>query len=445
MSITANGSGKFVTPRGRRWLVGAGLAAVLLALLAAMAIRLIPSDEALARRVAAELETALGVPVSIGALHWQLLPSPRVELENAVIRQPQPIEISKLTVHLNSAALWQRRLKVDRAVVRGGVLPQLSLRGLGGRLTADMPARAKRYTVDALPVGRVEWVDVTWVSRWGIRLLYEGDADFDAGWRPRTATLRRSQVSPPAELTLTRQGQQDRWALRNTVGGGTAHGEIALQTHAQGGLRLSGKLQPRNIDVASAFQAFDRRALALVSGKASGETMVSARGANLGELAQSLHTATTFTMGRSVLLHFDLDKAIRSVGKEHAGVTPLDRISGQIDTQNTPQGMVVSFSGLKTSSGALSASGTARLVHRQIDAELAVELAGGLVGVPLTISGSVDKVQVSVPASAIAGAAVGTAVLPGVGTVIGARIGSAIGKLFGSQQDTSQRPAPSRK
>ena len=383
------------------------------------------------------------MPVSIGALRWQLLPSPRVELENAVIRQPQPIEISKLTMHLNSAALWQRRLKVDRAVVRGAVLPQLSLRGLGSRLAAVRPDTGKHFTVDTLPLARVEWVDVTWISRWGIRLVYEGDADFDAGWRPRTATLRRSQVSPPAELTLTRQGQQDRWALRNTVGGGTAHGEIALQTHAQGGLRLSGKLQPRNIDVASALQAFDRRAL--VSGKASGETMVSARGANLGEMALSLHTATTFTMGRSVLLHFDLDKAIRSVGKEHVGVTPLDGISGQIDTQNTPQGMVVSFSSLKTSSGALSASGKARLANRQIEAELAVDLIDGLVGVPLTISGPVNKVQVSVPASAIAGAAVGTAVLPGVGTVIGARIGSAIGKLFGSQQDTSQRPAPSRK
>ena len=441
--MTASALFKPATPIAYKWLLRTACAAALLALLAVIAALWIPSDEQLARRAAAEVETALGVPVSIGALHWQLLPSPRVELENTVIRQPQPIEISKLTLYIDSAALWQRRLKVDRAVLQGAVLPQLSLRGLGGRLTADMPARAKRYTVDALPVGRVEWVDVTWVSRWGIRLVYEGDADFDAGWRPRTATLRRSQVSPPAELTLTRQGQQDRWALRNTVGGGTAHGEIALQTHVQGGLRLSGKLQPRNIDVASALQAFDRRAP--VSGKASGETMVSAKGANLGELAQSLHTATTFTMGRSVLLHFDLDKAIRSVGKEHAGVTPLDGISGQIDTQNTPQGMVVSFSGLKTSSGALSASGTARLAHRQIEAELAVELAGGLVVVPITIRGPVDKVQVSVPASAIAGAAAGTAVLPGVGTVIGARVGSAIGKLFGLQQDTSQRPAPSRK
>ena len=48
-------------------------------------------------------------------------------------------------------------------------------------------------------------------------------------------------------------------------------------------------------------------------------------------------------MGRSTLLRFDLDKAIRSLGQEHAGQTPLDSVTGQIDTQNTPQGMVVSL------------------------------------------------------------------------------------------------------
>jgi len=443
MSVTADAPTRHAKPamfRARRWLLGAGLVAAVLALLAVIAVRLIPSDETLARRVAAELEAALGVPVSMGALHWQLLPSPRVELQNAVIRQPQPIEINKLTLHLSSAALWQRRLKVDRAVVQGAVVPQMSLRGLAFPPAIALPTIAKNFTVDALPLARIEWVDVTWISHHGRRLVYEGNADFDVGWRPRIATLRRPQVSPPAELTLTRQGLEDRWKVDSAVGGGSADGEIQLHTSAQGGLRLSGKLQPRDVDVASALQAFERRAI--VAGKLSGATSVDAKGVSLGEIAQSLHTATTFTMGRSALLRFDLDKAIRSVGKNHSGTTPLDAISGQIGTQNTPQGMVVTFSRLKTSSGALSASGTARLANRQIDAELAVDLAGGLVGVPLTISGSVDKVQVSVPASAIAGAAVGTAVLPGVGTVIGARIGSAIGKLFTPKPDAIQGPAP---
>ena len=74
--------------RARRWWVGVGAVLGVLALLAVVLVSLIPSDEELASRAATELEAALGVPVSIGALHWQLLPSPRVVIENAATRQP---------------------------------------------------------------------------------------------------------------------------------------------------------------------------------------------------------------------------------------------------------------------------------------------------------------------------------------------------------------------
>lgn len=157
MSVPADAPSRLAKParlRARKWLLGLGLVAAVLALLAIIAARLIPPDETLARRAAAELETALGVPVSIGALHWQLLPSPRVELENAVVRQPQPIEINKLTLHLSSAALWQCRLKVDRAVVQGAVVPQMSLRGLAFRPATATPDVEKNFTVDALPLTR---------------------------------------------------------------------------------------------------------------------------------------------------------------------------------------------------------------------------------------------------------------------------------------------------
>ena len=86
MSMTADVSRKPATPHARKWLLGAGFAAALLALLAVIAARWIPSDEQLARRAAAELAAALYVPVSIGAPHRQLLSSPRVELEIAAIR-----------------------------------------------------------------------------------------------------------------------------------------------------------------------------------------------------------------------------------------------------------------------------------------------------------------------------------------------------------------------
>ena len=426
--------------RRRKWLAGQGIALGALVLLVMVLVRLVPPDEELAQRASTELEAALGVPVSVGALHWQLWPSPQVVVENVVTRQPQPVEIKKLTLYLDTAAFWQRRLKVDRAELQGAVLPQLSLHDLGRRAPAAAPQEQRRFSLDALPLAQIAFHDVTWISRRGSRIVYDGEAAFDANWRPRTARLWRPGVVPAVEMTLTRQGQDDRWDARTNVGGGTANGELQLQTRDDGGLRVTGKLQPRNIEAASALEAFMRRAI--VAGRVSGETTLSASGATLAELAQSLHTRTVFSMGRSTLLRFDLDKAIRSVGKQHAGKTPLDAITGQLDTQNTPQGMVVELTKLKTSSGVLSASGQARVAKERIEGEFAVDLVDGVVGVPLQVSGPLEQVQVSVPASALAGAAVGTAVLPGIGTALGARLGAALGQIFGSDSKGSPRPAP---
>ena len=412
--------------RARKWLLALGLSVGVVALLGMVIAWLIPTDEALARRAAAELEQALGVKVSVGALHWRLRPAPALVIEDIATLQPQPIAIKKLTAQLNLAALLQRRVKVDSAEIDGAVLPQLSLHAL-----ADKPGAAQgpyHLGVDEVPLARLVFRDVSWITRYGVAIVFAGEVDFDAGWRPAQAQLRRPDVAPATDLSLTRQAQEDRWAVRINLGGGTAHGELQLQTRDKGRLQLNGKLQPRGIEVASALSAFNRTPI--ISGKASGETTLSASGQTVAQLAQSVHTQTSFTMGRSQLLRFDLDKAIRSAGQQHAGKTPLDAVSGKLDTQNTAQGMVVKLTNVKAKAGALSASGQARLAQRQVDAEFAVDLVDGVVGVPLRLSGPTNHVKVSVPPGALAGAAVGTAVLPGVGTAIGARLGATLGKIF---------------
>lgn len=103
--------------------------------------------------------------------------------------------------------------------------------------------------------------------------------------------------------------------------------------------------------------------------------------------------------------------------------------------------MVVTFSNVKASPGALTATGKARLLNQHIAGEFTVDRVEGLVGVPLKVSGAVTALKVSVPAGTIAGAAVGTAALPGIGTAIGARIGATLGKIFVSGSD----PAPAKK
>ena len=416
------------TGRARKWLLAGGVVLALLLLGGVGLLGLLPSDEELARRAATELEAALGVPVSVGALHWRLRPSAVVELDDVATGQSQPIVIKKLTAPIDMAALWRKRLKLGRVELDGAVLPQPSLKAL--HAPAAVPAQAARsqFKVDESPLAALVFRDLIWISRYGTRVVFDGEAAFDAGWRPRSLSLRRPDVQPVADLTLTRQGEQDRWDTRIQIGGGTADGELQLQTLANGQLRLSGKLQPRGIELSSALAALNLHSV--IAGRVSGDTTVSASGAGLAGLAQSLHTRTHFTVTRATLLNFDLERAIGSAGKDHDGKTELDSVTGQLDTQNTADGMVLDFSRVRAVSGVLDASGKARIANRQIEAELTVDLVKGLVGVPLRLSGPLAQVSVSVAPGALAGAAVGTAVLPGAGTAIGARIGAALGKLF---------------
>lgn len=417
-----------------KWMVVGG---VLLAMLVAAWLALVwllPSDEELAAKASVELEARLGVPVTVGALAWRLFPVPSVVVRDVATRQTPAITIKKLTVHPSLPALIDGRLQLDSADLDGAVLPQLSLRAL------DKGPGVAQANPDATVLGRLVFRDVTWISRRSMAVVFDGEVEFDPAWRPRQAQLRRPGVQPVTDLRLTRQGREDRWTTEIRVGGGSADGEVEIKTREKGRLRLEGTLKPQGVEVASAMAAFNRNSV--ISGQASGDTSLLADGDTVGELAQSLHTKTIFSMRGATLLRFDLDKAVRSVGREYAGQTPLDTVTGQMDTQNTPQGIVVTYTGVKATSGALTASGQARIANRQIESEFAVDLVDGVVGVPLKVSGPFENVKVSAPAGAVAGAVVGTAVLPGIGTAIGARIGATLGKIFGAEPEPIKGAAP---
>ncbi|MES2413050.1 MAG: hypothetical protein V4614_04565 [Pseudomonadota bacterium] len=418
--------------RRRKWLVAVAALAGLLLIGFAILVSLMPSSRELAATASEKLSAALGVQTRVGAVNWTLLPSPAVVVEELFIAQPKPITARRITLYPDLGALWDKRIRFNSVLLDGAVIPQLSLRGLGSKAPKNTDPE---WALDALPLQRAVFTDVTWISRRGIPVIYAGEADFDPHWRPRTARLERPGFRPRTDLTLTRQGQDDRWTIAINLGGGTANGQASLQTSASGAMKLAGKLRPRDVEVAGTLQAFNRRPA--ISGKATGETTLSAEGDDVLDLAQSLNTKTPFVMGPSQLLRFDLDKAIRTVGKEHAGQTPLDTVTGLLETQNTPDGMVSYFRSIRATSGSLTAAGDARLFNRQVEAEFAVDLVDGVVGVPLKVSGPTNDIKVSVPGGAVAGAVIGTVLLPGIGTAIGARIGAGIGKLFGSSPATS--------
>ena len=425
--------------RGQKWTLGVAIAGAVLGAAWLAVAWWLPTDEELAARLAAEAGKRLGVEVTIGSAHWALLPRPTVVLNDIRSRQAQPVVIGQLTAYLKARTLLDRKPVFERIEIDGAVFPGGSMRAFRGTPDASEPD-----AVEGVVLERFEFRNLTWVSHSGIAVIYDGEIEFDAHWRPRHAELRRPGISPPFTLTLKRDGDADRWQTRVHVGGGTAHGSVALKSAASGALHLSGRLTPHDIEVASALNAFNRRSP--VGGKGSGQTVLSADGKMVGELAESLHTRTVFSVNPATILRVDLEKAISTLGTEHDGQTALQELTGQMDTQNTDKGMRVTYTGVKARAGERTATGEATLYHRQIEARGTLHLVAGGIGVPFTASGPVEKPKVSVAPGAFAAATIGKAVQPGTGTGadtgIVARIGAVLSRIFKGDEQQPVATAP---
>lgn len=424
--------------------VFAALAAVLAAGLVFWVRAQLPGDETLAAELAVRFEEVSGVGVQIGAAHWALRPSPVVVVENVETAQPRPISVRRIVVKPRLVSLWRRKVAIDEVEVSGAVLPSASVRAFRGRWDGGDPAIALAggWMLTDVPVERVRLRDVVWIDRRDIALAYDADLHFDPHWRPREGELRRPGISPPARLRIEREGSEDRWRTTIDVGEGTWSGTTRLESGDDGHMRLAATLEPRNVDLGALLRSFGRHSV--VEGRINGQTEVRAEGGDIAGLIRSLHTRTRFTIAPATLTGFDLAKAVTSPHAARGGQTRLDTLSGTLDTQGSDDGTVLRYSGLKATSGVLTASGSATVHNRRLDGRAAVDIVDGVVGVPLKLGGTLDAPELSLTGAALAGAAVGTAVLPGVGTAIGARVGQAMDKLLETEEPEKKQTPPKK-
>ncbi|KWT96848.1 MULTISPECIES: AsmA family protein [unclassified Variovorax] len=433
--------------RARRWVIGSVI--VLLLLLgggAWFALRLLPSDEELAAHISDSFERASGIGLRVGGASWSLRPEPVVVLRDLATEQPRPITVRHVVLRPRLDALWRRTIAIEAVEVEGAVLPRASVRAFRGRWKKDEVSGvlAGAWTPAEIPIERLQLRDITWINRRDIALAYDAELRFDPGWRPREAEVLRPGVSPTTRLRLAREGGEDRWRVEIDAGGGTWNGQAELQAPDKGPLRLSAQLEPRGVDVGELVSAFRRNQA--VEGRFDGRTEVRSEGDDVGELIRHLNTRTRFAMRPATVKGFDLSKVVGAPGAARGGQTVLDELTGTVETQNTEDGVLLRYTGLQARSGVLNASGSASVLNRRLNGEMAIDLVDGVVGVPLKLDGTLDDPQLSMTGGALAGAAVGTAVLPGVGTAIGARIGQQVEKLFGGEDEKKkpQPPAPSR-
>ena len=184
----------------RPWKIAVLLCVTVVALVWAAAAWWLPSKEELALRASQMASERVGVGVSVGAVDWHLLPTPRVVLKDVVTEQAQPLRLAQLSVYPRLLPLLAGRVALDRVRLDGGTVVQRSLREFEGG-----PQKGQGDAVaPALELARLEFRDLTWISRSGVAVVYAGEADFEPGLRLRAATLRRPGLSPAADIAITR-------------------------------------------------------------------------------------------------------------------------------------------------------------------------------------------------------------------------------------------------
>lgn len=198
--------------------------------------------------------------------------------------------------------------------------------------------------------------------------------------------------------------------------GGRVTGEVTLRWGSRWDLRAA--LDFQDVDVASLQRAFKRPTK--LTGRLTARALVHSRARRAGALADQLALDAPFRIEHGAFGGVDLSKAATASGDAIAGgKTQFDEFTGKLSVRGRAR-RVEEFC---ARSSALVAGGNVQVDARErLSGRLDVSLAdtGGLVRVPVRLSGTSSE-PVATPSRLMSvGAVIGTLLLPGVGTALGA-------------------------
>jgi len=430
---------------------------LLLAALAGAALLYWVGQDDFRTRVEREAGAALGAPLRLGRIHVDWFPVPAVALDEVVVQTQPPLSARRVEARPVLSALLQRRLEVATLVVRGAVVPQAGVDALLAAMQKRKPANAGPAVNPAdAAAGAMLWApqptlveELTWVSSKGVSTVLDARANMGSDGLPQDASVKLLKGPyAGAGIDVVREQKADQkagepgdansgagsaWLVDARIGGGTVKGRVALRLPSAPGreMMLSGELETRGVEV-DALTAPARP----LSGKLDAGTVLNARAASAGGLADAMQTRTRFTVSNALVHGIDLAKAVSTVGLSRGGETALNELTGEVNTQ----GRAAQLRNLVARSGVLAARGDvsvspAQALSGRVTVDVTAGVAGGLTGIPLVVGGTLNAPEVTLTRGAMLGAAVGTAVMPGVGTGAGARLGDKLGRglsgLFG--------------
>ncbi|ROZ66200.1 hypothetical protein [Ramlibacter sp. WS9] len=414
------------------WVFGIALTVVVLLAGVAAALQFWVNSDDFRVRLGQRISSTLGIPVEVGGVAVDVWPLPAVALDRVQVKSQPPLTLERIEARPVWAGLLQGRLEVATLIVRNAVVPEQAVNAIvaavqkkRGMAPAAAPDPGQAAASIVLLPKRTLLDQVTWVPAKGAPMTVNAQAQLDAEGLPESAML--DVVKGRLEGTkATLQREADHWSLKAAVGGGTVTGKL---TRKPGASMLHGQFDTANVEVA-ALTAPSRT----LTGRLDAQTTLDVDLKARGGIAEGMQSQTRFTVRDAVLHGIDLAKAVTTVGLSRGGETRLDTLAGNVASQ----GRALQLTNLVATSGALSANGNITMTaDKNLSGRVTVDLAqaGGAVGVPLAVGGTLDSPTVTLTRGALIGAAIGTAVAPGVGTSAGAKLGDKLGEavkgLFG--------------
>ena len=419
--------------RGRKVLLGALAAALLVLAAALLALHRWLSTDEFRQRVEREAATVLGVPLKLERVGLTLWPLPGVVLDGVALRTRQPLKVERIELRPAWLQLMIGRVAISTLVVQRAVLPQ---QGIDALLASLQKIRQRDQSapgdasLQLLP-RRTVLEELSWVDARGKAIVIQAEARLDSDALPERLELEVLRGRLQGTRLDLRRSDTLAWELRLQVAGGTVQGRMEVQPPAEAGAEflLKGQLETREVELSQLTAPEPTEAVRArqpLSGRLEASTTLNARARQPSALLDLLQTQSKFTVRGGMLKGIDLAKAVQTVGVSRGGTTPLDTLSGQVSTR----GKAIELQNLAASSGALSATGQVSVsTTQQLKGRVNVDL-GGAVGMPLQVGGTVEEPEVSLTVGAKIGAALGTVLMPGVGTGAGASMGGKLGELF---------------
>ena len=405
-------------------------------------------------RVEEEAAKRLGVPVRIGGLTLSMLPLPHLSVSALDISggaiTAQSIAVYPRLLSLMSDVRVIRLIQLNHvAVTRKGANWAAALAGKpggGGGALAIEQIRAANLQVE-LPAGRLPplhaEIDLSHSAALPVEraliTTVDGKATLklapDGGeWKlTLDATDWQMPLGPPLKFTSLKGAGRVKGSrlsmseLTAALYGGTLNGKADLSWDKT--WKLTGEAKLAGLDILPATQAL--KVKSALSGTLDASGPFNAQAANPAGLAGAFNADIGFKVNNGVLQGFDLAGAAKNLLKGGGGGnTQFDELSGRLKVT----ARAYKLSGVRVTSGVLKAEGNVDIsAAKQLSGRIDTELkgTGGLVGVPLAVSGTLENPVLLPTKGSMFGAAVGTVLLPGVGTSVGSSVGDRLGKMFG--------------